>query len=67
MTEEKAKGRIAMARSISLTPQEWKDLAGLASAWRTSRSGAFRRIWLEWKHHTSLEEDYRAAREEDAA
>lgn len=49
MTEEKVTGRIAIARSISLTPQEWKDLADHAREWRTSRSGAFRRIWLEWR------------------
>lgn len=49
MNDEKEVEARAEARTISLTPQEWKELAGQAREWRTSRSGAFRRIWLEWR------------------
>lgn len=63
MTEEKYVEVRAIARTISMTEEEWEALAAQAKAWRSSRSGAIRRIWLEWKHYTSLEADFRAAQE----
>lgn len=49
MTEEKVREGRAVARTISLSEQEWIFLQKLAGRWKTSRSGAFRRIWLEWE------------------
>ncbi len=66
MTEEKVEQGRAVARTVSFTEQEWVNLQKLATAWRTSRSGALRRIWMEWRHFTSLEADFRAAQEGEA-
>lgn len=53
MTEEKGGEGPSVARTISMTKQEWIDLQKIANRWKTSRSGALRRIWLEWEQGKS--------------
>ncbi len=40
---------LARSRAISLYPQEWQNIELLSKQWRTTTSGAVRRIILEWE------------------